>query len=178
MSSSTSNTRRRTRPIKSAVRRSAPAIGSSHPPRGQERSTHRRQRGAAAPDRGRAVGQHRLQIVLVCDVGPLGPVPGCRAPITNTSAAAPGFGSPTAGQFRTTAHRCPTIVKGVKRAMAGSTAVSCRRRCSPGQCRLIELGFRQRRASGLRPAARADRPVRFGEGAFRVVSTRAYRPTA
>src|SRR6218665_2315319 len=69
-----------------------------------------------------------------------------------------------AEQFENDGSPVSTIVKGVKRAMAGEysrepSAKGVRRAVPSDRTRLPP-----RRASGLRPAARADRPVRVGEG--------------
>ena len=65
-----------------------------------------------------------------------------------------------AEQFENDGSPVSTIVKGVKRAMAGEYSRELSAKVFIGQCRLIELGFRQGWAGGLRPASGAARPVR------------------
>ncbi|HHW4679386.1 MAG TPA: recombinase family protein [Xylella sp.] len=70
-----------------------------------------------------------------------------------------------AEQFENDGSPVSTIVKGVKRAMAGEYSRELSVKVFAGQCRLIEVGLPARRACGLRSAPRADRPVRFDERA-------------
>jgi hypothetical protein len=71
-----------------------------------------------------------------------------------------------------------TIVKGVKRAMAGEYSRELSAKVFAGQCRLIELGFRQ---GG--PAGYGLRRVLIDQSGsvkrnWRAASTRACKPTA
>jgi hypothetical protein len=67
-----------------------------------------------------------------------------KAPITNTSAAAPTIQvAYCAEQFENDGSPVSTIVKGVKRAMAGEYSRELSAKVFAGQCRLIERGFRQ-----------------------------------
>src|SRR5258705_4180636 len=55
-----------------------------------------------------------------------------------------------AEQFENDGSPVSTIVKGVKRAMAGEYSRELSAKVFAGQCRLIELGFRQRGPAGYR----------------------------
>ena len=73
-----------------------------------------------------------------------------KAPITNTSASAPGINvAYCAEQFENDGSPVSTIVKGVKRAMAGEYSRELSVKVFAGQCRLIELGFRQGGPAGF-----------------------------
>lgn len=61
-----------------------------------------------------------------------------------------------AEQFENDGSPVSTIVKGVKRAMAGEYSRELSAKVFAGQCRLIELGYRQGEC-GIRPAACPDR---------------------
>ena len=65
-----------------------------------------------------------------------------------------------AEQFENDGSPASTIVKSVKRAMAGEYSRELSAKVFKGQCKLIELGFRQGGPAGLRAAADADRPDR------------------
>ena len=62
-----------------------------------------------------------------------------------------------AEQFENDGSPVSTIVKGVKRAMAGEYSRELSVKVFTGQCRLIELGFPPRWPAGLWAAAQADR---------------------
>jgi DNA invertase Pin-like site-specific DNA recombinase len=66
-----------------------------------------------------------------------------RVPTTSTSAAAGIQVAYCAEQFENDGSPVSTIVKGVKRAMAGEYSRELSAKVFAGQCRLIELGFRQ-----------------------------------
>ena len=84
-----------------------------------------------------------------------------------------------AEQFENDGSPVSTIVKGVKRAMAGEYSRELSAKVFAGQCRLIELGLPPGRTGRLRPAPGADRPGRPGEEPnSAAASTRACRPTA
>jgi len=72
-----------------------------------------------------------------------------RAPITSTSAHAQGSGSTTAASnLKTTAVLARNLLKTVKRVMAGEYSRELSVKVFAGQCRLVELGFRQGGAAG------------------------------
>ena len=73
-----------------------------------------------------------------------------RAPITNTSAARPGSSVHyCAEQFENDGSPVSTIVKGVKRAMAGEYSRELSSKVFQGACRLIQLGFKQGGTAGF-----------------------------
>ncbi len=65
-----------------------------------------------------------------------------------------------AEQFENDGSPVSTIVKGVKRAMAGEYSRELSAKVFAGQCRLIELGFRQGGPAGFGYAPGAVRPKR------------------
>ena len=84
-----------------------------------------------------------------------------------------------AEQFENDGSPVSTIVKGVKRAMAGEYSRELSAKVFAGQCRLIELGYRQGGAAGYGLRRMPDRSSRSAEGrACAAASTRASRPTA
>ena len=84
-----------------------------------------------------------------------------------------------AEQFENDGRPVSTIVKGVKRAMAGEYSRELSAKVFAGQCRLIELGYRQGGPAGLRAAPHAHRPARASRRASSAAaSRRACRPTA
>ena len=84
-----------------------------------------------------------------------------------------------AEQFENDGSPVSTIVKGVKRAMAGEYSRELSAKVFAGQCRLIELGFRQGGPAGygLRRVL-VDQCRRQSRPNWRAASTRACRPTA
>ena len=84
-----------------------------------------------------------------------------------------------AEQFENDGSPVSTIVKGVKRAMAGEYSRELSVKVFTGQCRLIELGYRQGGPPGFGLRRMLRRPGRRRRRASsRVVNTRASRPTA
>jgi DNA invertase Pin-like site-specific DNA recombinase len=79
-----------------------------------------------------------------------------------------------AEQFENDGSPVSTIVKGVKRAMAGEYSRELSAKVFAGQCRLIELGFRQGGPCGLWPAANPCR--RAGRRQDRAGAGRAQEP--
>ena len=80
-----------------------------------------------------------------------------KARIMNTSAAGREWRFITArNNLRMTAARMSTIIKGVKRTMAGEYSRELSTKVFQGACRLIQLGYKQGGTAGFRPAADAD----------------------
>ena len=114
--------------------------------RGQERPAHRRAGRAEAADRGRRGRAGRLPGHPRLRRQPLGPLPGRRRErlLRVHLPAAPASRSHyCAEQFENDGSPVSTIVKGVKRAMAGEYSRELSAKVFAGQCRLIELGYRQ-----------------------------------
>ena len=154
-----------------AIREYADAAGLRDRPhlrrRRQERPAARRPGRAAAADRRRPERRRRLQGDPRLRRQPLGPVSGRRRErlLRVHLPARPASRSTTApSSSRTTAVPASTIIKSVKRAMAGEYSRELSAKVFAGQCRLIELGFRQGGPAGLRPAPAAGRPERRAEG--------------
>ena len=83
-----------------------------------------------------------------------------------------------AEQFENDGSPVSTIIKSVKRAMAGEYSRELSAKVFAGQCRLIELGFRQGGPPGYGLRRMLDRPERRRQRASsRAASTRASRPT-
>jgi len=79
-----------------------------------------------------------------------------KALTTNTSASAPASVCSIArSSFENDGSPVSTIIKGVKRAMAGEYSRELSVKVFTGQCRLIELGYRQGRPIWLRACAAA-----------------------
>ena len=72
-----------------------------------------------------------------------------------------------AEQFENDGSPTSTIIKSVKRAMAGEYSRELSAKVFKGQCRLIELGYRQGGAARLRPAPHAGRPDGRAQGRAR-----------
>ncbi|NOX72622.1 MAG: recombinase family protein, partial [Alphaproteobacteria bacterium] len=82
----------------------------------------------------------------------------------------PGFGAVSAEQFENDGSPNSTIIKSVKRAMAGEYSRELSVKVFAGQCRLIELGFRQGGTAGyglrrvlVDQSGEIKGPLKFGE---------------
>ena len=84
-----------------------------------------------------------------------------------------------AEQFENDGSPAATIIKSVKRAMAGEYSRELSAKVFKGQCRLIELGYPAGRPSRIWPAADAHRPYTATKRASWLgASRRACKPTA
>ncbi len=83
-----------------------------------------------------------------------------------------------AEQFENDGSPVSTIVKGVKRAMAGEYSRELSVKVFAGQCRLIELGYRQGGPPGFGLRRSLIDQAGDAKASLRAANTKAFRPTA